>query len=534
MHLCILVSALLSIPVSLAFSLGWNEDLQIVCSGREFRLPVYSGSRIVTFTPNYPPGPRRVLLENNNLKDPRFEWTKDRTLLLKDVTHRDQGLYSIKLSSGFTYETVRLTVSECIKTFRRGYGETFQHNIPKYGSLLEFSPRGSPPDSQPVLLWNRTDPETSEAGRGRLGSDGRVWVAERVTQADQGNYTIRDENGKVISRSKLTVNGHTFNVTRFFKESLNLPLFLPVPHVHLIFTPSLHLSDLSNPSNVPLDSRYSRPVQLIRDGQIVDQDPRYWGLISLGRNGTVNEFVITRLSAKHDGMYEIRDQDGNLVSSTVLHVVDKTARWRAVLKSISVPSGMFVTLAGFILFMKRYPNCSLTMIINGLRGHHTPAANPPRANVQQDYSPPSLQPSGFYGHSQQIVTPKIWSPRPTNSGYTPVVDSAPLVVDSGPQPSPEPVRTARQQEADGLRVDTATTHTPSKEETADGEREISFSIAGTSDCLHSSEDCFQFQIKKEGDKQRWSKAKYYFSTLPLDTDTSETCSVYTSDKLNFL
>lgn len=140
MHLYILVSALLSIPVSL----GWNEDLHIVCSGREFRLPVYSGSRIVTFTPSYPPGQRRVLLENNNLKDPRFEWTKDRTLLLKDITHRDQGLYSITLSSGFTYETVRLTVSECIKTFRLGYGETFQHNIPKYGSVLEFSP-GAPP-----------------------------------------------------------------------------------------------------------------------------------------------------------------------------------------------------------------------------------------------------------------------------------------------------------------------------------------------------------------------------------------------------
>ncbi|XP_041694249.1 uncharacterized protein LOC121532504 isoform X1 [Coregonus clupeaformis] len=518
-------------PVSLwlFFNSRWNEDFQIVCSGREFRLPVYSGSRIVTFTPSYPPGPRRVLLENNNLKDPRFEWTKDRTLLLKDVTNSDQGLYSIKLSSGFTDETVRLTVSECIKTFRRGYGETFQHNIPKDGSLLEFSPRRSPPDSQPVVLWNRTDLETSEAGRGRLGSDGRVWVAERVTQADQGNYTIRDENGKVISRSKLTVNGHTFNVTRFFKESLNLPLFLPVPHVHLIFTPSLHPS---NPSNVPLDSRYSRPVQLIRDGQIVDQDPRYRGLISLWRNRTVNEVVITRLSAKHDGMYEIRDQDGNLVSSTVLHVVDKTARWRAVLKSISVPSGMFVTLAGFILFMKRYPNCSLTMIINGLRGHHTPAANPPRVNVQ-DYSPPSPQPCGFYGHSRQIATPKIWSPRPTHSGYTPVVDSAPLVVNSAPQPSPEPVRTGSKQETDRLRVETATTHTPSREETAGSEREISFSVAGASDCLHTSEDCFQFQIKKEG-VERWSNAEDYFSTLPLDTDTSETCSVYISDKLNFL
>uniref|UniRef100_A0AAY5KPR1 Uncharacterized protein n=1 Tax=Esox lucius TaxID=8010 RepID=A0AAY5KPR1_ESOLU len=76
-----------------------------------------------------------------------------------------------------------------------------------YGSLLQFSPRNAPPGSLPVVLWNRTDPETSELGRGGLGSDGRVWVAERVTQTDQGNYTILDDNGKVISRSQLTVNG---------------------------------------------------------------------------------------------------------------------------------------------------------------------------------------------------------------------------------------------------------------------------------------------------------------------------------------
>lgn len=48
-------------------------------------------------------------------------------------------------------------------------------------------------------------------------------------------------------------------------------------------------------------------------------------------------------------------------------------------------------------------------------------------------------------------------------GYTPVVHSAPLVVNSAPQPSPEPVRTGRQQETDRLRVETATTHTPSRE-----------------------------------------------------------------------
>lgn len=43
--------------------------------------------------------------------EPRFEWTRDKMLVLKEVTHADQGLYAIKLSSGFTYETVHLTVS---------------------------------------------------------------------------------------------------------------------------------------------------------------------------------------------------------------------------------------------------------------------------------------------------------------------------------------------------------------------------------------------------------------------------------------
>ena len=32
-------------------------------------------------------------------------------LVLNEVTHADQGLYAIKLPSGFTYETVHLTVS---------------------------------------------------------------------------------------------------------------------------------------------------------------------------------------------------------------------------------------------------------------------------------------------------------------------------------------------------------------------------------------------------------------------------------------
>lgn len=45
------------------------------------------------------------------MKDPRFEWAKDRRLILREVTPSDEGRYSIMLSSDFAYETVHLVVS---------------------------------------------------------------------------------------------------------------------------------------------------------------------------------------------------------------------------------------------------------------------------------------------------------------------------------------------------------------------------------------------------------------------------------------
>lgn len=113
--------------------------------------------------------------------------------------------------------------------------------------------------------------------------------------------------------------GHSFNVTRFTKESINLPLFLPVPHAHLIFTPTRYPDESSLG---PFDPKPPRgPVQLMREGHIIDHDMRYRGLISLGRNGTTYEVVIVKLTSRHDGVYEIRDGDGNLVSSTWLQVI---------------------------------------------------------------------------------------------------------------------------------------------------------------------------------------------------------------------
>ncbi|XP_077388999.1 uncharacterized protein LOC144026286 isoform X3 [Festucalex cinctus] len=522
---CVLLVVLCNLP----FAVGWvvlgdREEVQVVCAGKEFRLPVYSTSRTVTFTRDSV-GPRRVLLEKTIVSDPRFEWTKDKMLVLKNVTHADQGLYSIKLSSGFTYETVRLTVSECIKSFYRNYGENFEHNIPENSFVLEFVPRGAPSEAMPIVLWNRTDPDTAVAGRGRLLRDRKVWVADRVTQADQGNYTVRDAEGKVLSRSTLTVR-HTFNVTRFTKESLNLPLFLPVPRAYLIFTPIRHPDESSLG---PFDSKPPRgPVQLMREGHITDHDMRYRGLVSVARNGSINEVVIARLTSRHDGVYEIRDINGNLVSSTLLQVIERGGRWRALLKSITVPSGMFVSLAGFILFMKRYPNCSLSQIIACLRTNRTPQAQPPRVNIQ-NYSQPSPQPAGYYNHGQQQGTPRKWTPRasPVHTGYTPVLVGTPHRL--------TPIHT-RDENCEGQRSVSSPCHnsTTEQERSNEDERRISFPVAGASDCLQSSEGCVQFQIKKEPVQERRSDTNDYYTALPLDTDTSHTCSVYTSEKLNFL
>lgn len=83
----------------------------------------------------------------------------------------------------------------------------------------------------------------------------------------------------------------------------------------------------------------------------------------------------------------VKRSDGRLCgvcpSFTVpLLSTERGGRWRGILKSITVPSGMFVSLAGFILFMKRYPHCSLSQIIAGLRTNRTPQAHHQSANIQ--------------------------------------------------------------------------------------------------------------------------------------------------------
>ncbi|XP_029368514.1 uncharacterized protein LOC115049977 isoform X2 [Echeneis naucrates] len=518
MSSCCLVTSLFTL-----LSFGWVfleteiDEVQRVCAGSEFRLPVYSASATVTFQPK-PEGSRRIILEEGTVQDPRFEWIRNETLVLKEVTSRDQGLYAFKMSSWLPPKTVHLTVTECTKSYHRYYGDNFVLNVSLNGSILEFSPWGAPPEAMPIVLWNRADPKTIDGGhggRGRLRRGGKVWVAERVTQEDQGSYTLRDTHRNLLSRSTLTVLEHSFNVTGFIKESLHLPLFLPVPHAHLFFTPAQHPGE---PILDPVDSKLSQtPVQLISDGQIANRDLRYRGLISLGKNGTINEVIIASLTSNHEGVYEIRDRRGHLVSSTILRVTERGFTWKKLMKAITAPSGVFLSLTGIILCIKRYPKCSLTGCLSRHRGNRTPSVNPPEVNIQ-GYSQPSSEPPD-YNSLQQAGRPGRWSPRarPTHTGGTPVTIGC--------------QRTENQRLAPGGSL---SLYNPTSENTHEEEKNISFSVPGGTDCLHFSEECVQFQPKKDGNEGKSNNSHENFFTLPLEKENSESCTVYNSDKLNYL
>ncbi|XP_063044358.1 protein SON-like [Engraulis encrasicolus] len=688
--LFILLTSLLRAPECIA----WNEDQKVLCSGQDFRVPVYSRSRIVTFIPSSPPGPKRVLLENNIVKDPRYEWLRDQTLLVKDVTHRDQGLYSIKFSHGFTIETVELIVSECVRKFHKNYGEAFRLDMPPDGVVLELSPlsplsfsntppsphpspsspslplslpssppspslplsraaspslppsttlppspspspslplslspspasttlppspspspslalslspspastalppspspspslplspspslppspppnsapasssvpslplslspslppslppsssqpssplsSSSPPSPSPsttppntsfpsaterplvraarslalpLVLWAPGLPPQSPWGRGRM--EGRSWVLDRVTPMDQGNYTVKDSDGKVVLRASLVVTAHWANRTVFFKESLYIRLHVPLDQAKLHVTPA--------PTSIAFSASSRSPSVLLREGEILEEG-MWRGRLSLDWNITGQYFVVVSLGERDSGTYEVRDTEGNLVSTDIVRVVHKHMRWRAVIKSISVPSGMFASLAGLILFLKRYPSCKSSMR-SGLReqrrhansGTGTGTGAPPRIYVEE-YGEPSL--TQYTSSPYKVRTSQQWSPAPSHS------------VAASPAPQ---------------RVQTHTASpllTRSREPSISGpsqslliqapeSRKTSFSLAGAKDCLHSSDHCAQFDIGSAG--RTGGGRMDYFTTLPLDIDTSTICSVYTSDKLN--
>ena len=57
----------------------------------------------------------------------------------------------------------------------------------------------------------------------------------------------------------------------------------------------------------------------------MEERPWHRRRLSLERNSTGIYFVVATLSAKDDGIYEVHDEQGNLVSTDIVRVVGKLA-----------------------------------------------------------------------------------------------------------------------------------------------------------------------------------------------------------------
>lgn len=108
---------------------------------------------------------------------------------------------------------------------------------------------------------------------------------------------------------------HSFHFSRLIKESINLPL--PVSHGILTFIPTKYYDESDS---MP----HYGPAQLIYHGKITNSDVRYRDLISFRGNGSNKEVIIVGLKSSHSGIYELRDRNDNLVSSTVLQVAGES------------------------------------------------------------------------------------------------------------------------------------------------------------------------------------------------------------------
>ncbi|KAJ8269384.1 hypothetical protein COCON_G00119910 [Conger conger] len=456
--------------LSLDLSLAWYQN-ENVCFGQDFIIKGQYLNRkytVVSFTPSSPPGPNRIVFQNNTVQDPRYELENAR-FRVRDVTEKDEGKFTVQIGrEGITLDRITLKVKDCSQREHLNYGDDFRLELLDSVAVLQFSHKDSP--SQFVTLWNKTHPTEGTGKRGRVR--GRYWLADKVTFADQGSYIQRNKEGRFISRQHLNIQarGDTFFTPN--GDSVVFPLKLLPSQVQLYFEPT--------------DGNGKQ--QLVRNGRVLL--PKYEYRLTVEED----RMEIDELGSSDSGIYQIVDADGNVV-----YFAEVTVEGPTYFK--------YLPLLGFLIFGVIMCFCMKKICCK--KSAQAPAQPVVYGEVSSSTNPlnPSVpsQPQWSGTHANVPSQPKSnWKPGPSTEPYFALMSSA-----SRPSPATKRASSHVTQEAEGMDA------TPP-----------SFPIS--SDILRSSDAGIQFDIGKSRNTGN------YFSTLPLNTDSTEIGSVYNSDKLNFL
>ncbi|XP_053180110.1 uncharacterized protein LOC128363195 isoform X1 [Scomber japonicus] len=288
------------------FGFGYSDvEHQELCYGRHLRLssiyapPFFNGR--MYFTPSTGE-PRRLLMENGQVKDPRLKVSVI-SLTLRDVTERDEGTYSISYNDDDRlFNIVRVNILDCAEEVERSYNSMYSGHIPREAELLEFISILRRRD-KPYVLWNRTNPQTRKGSRVLVQGDS--WKITKLVQPDNGFYNIRKKDNTLISRIKLTVKEYTRHYTGDDVKKDRLHISYPND-----FTPwDVTFSPKGTKTKVTV-MEAGDPLET----DLFSESGKFEGRIQEEPNG----LTIDPVENTDSGVFEFRDNDGNL--ALVVHL----------------------------------------------------------------------------------------------------------------------------------------------------------------------------------------------------------------------
>ncbi|KAM8848340.1 uncharacterized protein ACB058_012064 [Synchiropus picturatus] len=180
----------------------FGYDTKEVCYGHDFHLNGPAVRRSLSEKLYFMPrsgNDRTIVVENGTSKDPRFKITRF-TITLRDVTDKDDGMFSILSAKSEFVDITRLKVSECAEKVERWYDSSFRRTLHTDWAFVEFYSDKTPYVKE--ILLNRSDPSTHNTGRMHL-QDGKLQILN-LAQPDQGYYHIRSKD-KLLSRINLVI-----------------------------------------------------------------------------------------------------------------------------------------------------------------------------------------------------------------------------------------------------------------------------------------------------------------------------------------
>ncbi|XP_031424640.1 uncharacterized protein LOC105907243 isoform X2 [Clupea harengus] len=281
-------------------SYGLGPEPKRICPGMPFTFTLtyrISGADLMF----YKNGVERKVATTKEIIDPQFRLNGSEPYL-PEVMKTHEGKYYWKAPSvDFELNYIRLILKDCSVRQNVVYGEELALNVPADASVLEFTPHLS---DQHSVLWRRIHRGGDEEARGAV-KDGR-WTAQRMTQADQGRYTLLRESGGQISSTVVSV------------EELQIHAHVADDDVRDHWRTDVNIS--AREAVVTYFTAFGGEHVLFRDGMETDEGFDIFGNRITLQKSTLQKstFSISKAQPSDAGRYEIHDKNGHLAISLYL------------------------------------------------------------------------------------------------------------------------------------------------------------------------------------------------------------------------